>query len=122
TPAIGRAFDESEAVPGNDRVIVLSHRLWRTRFGAQADVMGREVRIDGEAYRVIGVMPEGFNFFENEIDAWLPFAFTPEQAGDAQRGRSVGISIGRLRDGATVEGLEAELDAIIRRYAEAFPP
>lgn len=120
-PVLGRPFDASEATPGGDPVVLLSHRLWRTRFGAE-NVLDREIRLDGVPHRVIGVMPEGFNFLEREVDVWLPLVFTPQEAGDSQRGQSRGISVGRLRDGATVEGLDVELGAIARRYAEAAPP
>jgi predicted permease len=121
-PALGRAFAEGEATPGKDRVVLLSHRLWRTRFGAQADAIGRHVSLDGESYSVIGVMPEGFNFFNRRIDAWIPFAFTAEEASEAHRGQSIAISIGRLRPGASLEGLNAELGAIERERQEQAPP
>jgi predicted permease len=120
-PAVGRGFTEEEATPGADRVVVLSHRLWMTRFGAQSGTIGQDIRLDGESFRVIGVMPEGFNFFESEIDAWMPFAFTPEQAGDGQRGQSIGVSVGRMRPDATLEGLNAELAAIVQRNLERMP-
>ena len=61
-PAIGRAFTDDEATTGNDRVIVLSHQFWSTRFGARRDIVDRDIRLDGESFRVIGVMPEGFGY------------------------------------------------------------
>jgi predicted permease len=118
-PRIGRAFTEEEATVGNDKVVVLSDRLWRTRFGADASVVGRDIRLDGDAYRVIGVMPPGFGFPTRDIDAWTPFAFTPQQTSDAARGNQFSESIGRLRDGATLAGLNAELAAIVDRNLAA---
>lgn len=118
-PLAGRSFTDEEATPGNERVVVLSHRLWSTRFGARADVVGSDIRLDGEAFRVIGVMPQAFAFPNADIDAWVPFALTPEQTTDANRGRDFANSIGRLRPGATIETLNAELDAIIQRNLEA---
>jgi predicted permease len=118
-PLLGRSFTDEEATPGNERVVVLSHRLWSTRFGGRSDVIGNDVRLDGEAYRVVGVMPEAFAFPNADIDAWVPFAFTSEEATDTNRGRDFANSIGRLRPGATVETLQAELDAIIQRNLEA---
>jgi predicted permease len=118
-PLLGRGFTDEEATPGNERVVVLSHRLWSTRFGARADVVGSDVRLDGEAFRIVGVMPRSFAFPNADIDAWVPFAFTPEQTTDAHRGQDLGSSIGRLRPGATIEALNAELDAIIGRNLEA---
>ncbi|HSC16232.1 MAG TPA: ABC transporter permease, partial [Gammaproteobacteria bacterium] len=118
-PILGRAFAEDEAVQGNDRVVILSHRLWNSRFGARADVVGSDVRFDGASYRVIGVMPEGFGFPNRGIDAYVPFAFTPQQMSDAGRGNQFSTSVGRLRDGATVEGLNTELAAIVERNVAA---
>jgi predicted permease len=118
-PVAGRAFTEDEAVLGNDRVVVLSHRLWTTRFGAQQDAIGADARFDGETYRIIGVMPEGFGYPSRNIDAYVPFAFTPEQMSDAARGNQFSFSVGRLRDGATVESLNAELAAIVERNVAA---
>jgi predicted permease len=118
-PLAGRTFTDQEATPGNDRVVVLSHRLWSTRFGARADVVGSDIRLDGEAFRVVGVMPQAFAFPNADIDAWVPFAFTPAQTTDVNRGRDFANSIGRLRPGATIDTLNAELDAIIQRNLEA---
>jgi predicted permease len=120
-PAIGRAFTEAEAVPGEDRVIVLSHRLWASRFGGAADVVGRDIRLDGEPFRVAGVMPEGFGFPSQAIDAWVPFAFTARQMSDEARGQEYSQSIGRLALGATIEGLNAEMDAIVERSLAHLP-
>ena len=118
-PLLGRGFTDEEATLGNERVVVLSHRLWSTRFGARSDVVGSDVRLDGEAFRIVGVMPRSFAFPNADIDAWVPFAFTPEQTTDANRGWDLASSIGRLRPGATIEALNAELDAIIQRNIEA---
>ena len=118
-PIVGRPFGEDEAVLGNDRVVILTHRLWNTRFGARADVVGTDIQFDGDSYRVIGVMPEGFGYPNRTIDAYVPFAFTPQQTSDSARGNEFSFSVGRLRDGATVEGLNAELAAIVERNVAA---
>jgi predicted permease len=119
-PIAGRAFTEAETVLGNDdRVAVLSHRLWTTRFGGRPDAVGAEMRLDDVTYRVIGVMPEGFGFPNRNIDAYVPFVFTPQQTSDAARGNQFSFSVGRLRDGATVERLSSELAAIVERNVAA---
>ena len=64
-------------------------------------------------------MPEGFGFPNRDIDAYVPFAFTPEQTSDAARGNQFSFSVGRLRPGATVEGLNAELETIVQRNVAA---
>ncbi|HZF30929.1 MAG TPA: ABC transporter permease [Gammaproteobacteria bacterium] len=117
-PTIGRAFDDSEATLGNDRVALLSYDFWVNRFGSRPDVVGRDLRLDGETLRIIGVLPQGLAFGVPAA-AWVPFAFTPQQTSDTERGRQFSISIGRLKSGATLEGLNAELDGIVHRNVEA---
>jgi len=114
-PVLGRVFTANEEELGNERVVVLSHSLWRSRFGGQTNIIDSSVRIDGDAYRVIGVMPEGFGFMSRDVGAYVPFAFTPQQRSDASRGNQFSNSVGRLRDGATVAGLESELATIVQR-------
>jgi predicted permease len=117
-PAIGQAFTESHAVPGQDRVVVISHALWSNRFNADAGVVGRDIRLNGEPYRVLGVMPAGFGFPNRNVQLWLPFAFTPGQMTDGERGNEFSNSVGRLRPGATVEALNNEMDVIVQRNVE----
>src|SRR5690606_19422824 len=83
-PELGRGFTENEVVPGNDSVILLSHRLWTTRFGARSDILGEDIRLDDELFRIVGVMPEGFQFPDNGVAAWVPFAYTYAESGAVQ--------------------------------------
>lgn len=115
---IGRTFGEEEAVPGANRVVVLGYSLWQNRFNGDRAIVGSEIRLNGEQYRVLGVMPEGFAFPDRNIDLYVPFAFTPEQMSDEERGHEFSMSIGRLKPGATVEQLNAQMDAIVRANAE----
>lgn len=116
--ALGRVFGDEHAVPGSDKVVVLSHALWRNRFNDDPDIVGRELRLSGESYQVLGVMPEGFGFPSREIQLWVPFAFSAEQRGDFERGNEYSQAVGRLREGASIAKLNAELDAIVARNAE----
>jgi predicted permease len=118
--AIGRVFDEEHAVIGNDQVVVLSDALWRNRFNADPGIVGRDLRLSGQPYRVLGVMPPEFGFPNRNTQLWVPFAFTEAQRSDTARGHEFSSSIGRLRPGATVEQLNAELDAIVARNADRF--
>jgi predicted permease len=117
-PELGRAFTEREATPGDDGVAVLSHDLWMQRFGGRSDVIGREIRLDGRPLEIVGVMPAGFGFPSRLVQVWVPYAFTPAQASDTGRGNEFSTAIGRLKPGATVAQLNAELDVIVRRNAE----
>jgi predicted permease len=120
-PALGRGLREDEALPGNERVILLSHDLWSTRFGARVDIIGEDVRLDDELFRVVGVMPERFGFPDRDVDAWVPFAYIAEQATDDRRFQGTALSIGRMRPEATLVGLDAELDAIAQANVARLP-
>lgn len=117
-PALGRPFTEDEATIGADHVVVLSHQTWQTQFAADPAIIGRDVRLNDEPYRVIGVMPEGFAFPDRQTALWVPFAFTPEQRSDDERGNEFSASIGRLRPGASVAELDAQFAAIVSANAE----
>jgi putative ABC transport system permease protein len=106
-PLIGRVFRPEEDAPGNDYVILISHRLWRDRFGADADLVGQEILLNGEKYSVIGVMPPGFSFPNKNADLWVPLAFTPQ--GLTERGQHFLTVVGELQPGVSVTQANAEL-------------
>lgn len=115
---LGRVFDAEAETPGQDKVAVISHDLWRAQFASDPGVIGRDVRLNGESHRIIGVMPADFVFPNRQAQVWLPFAFTQAQRGDQERGNEYSESVGRLAPGATIEQLHGQLDAIIQRNAE----
>src|SRR5438132_979535 len=85
-PEIGRLFTEEEdAVGAPVDVAVISHRLWHTRFAGDPMVINRTVLLDGTATKIVGVMPPGFSFFDDECDYWIPFAPTPFQVRGSSR-------------------------------------
>lgn len=118
TPLLGQVFSDEHAVAGRDRVLVLSHGLWQSQFGGDRSVIGRQVRINGENHQIIGVMPTGFAFPNPDAQAWLPFAFTPEEMSDEARGNEFSNAIGRLALGATEQQAQAQMTAIIAHNAE----
>jgi predicted permease len=120
-PQLGRAFREDEAQPGADRYAILTAGLWRTRFAADPDIVGRDIRLSGELYRVTGVLPADFDLPVSDTALLVPFSFTPEQTSDAGRGREFSQMIVRLRPGATIDGLNAEMTAIVQRTLERLP-
>ncbi len=117
-PALGRAFTEDEAQIGGDKVVVLSHATWQTQYAGDPAIIGRELRFNDEPWRVIGVMPEGFAFPDRQTALWTPFAFTPEQRSDVERGNEYSASIGRLKPGVTVAELDAQFKAIVNANAD----
>ncbi len=117
-PAMGRLFDDAASTPGQDKVVVLSHALWQSQFAGDAGIVGRDVRLNGENHRVLGVMPASFVFPNAQTQLWLPFTISAEQRTDDERGNEFSESIGRLAPGATIEQLDAQLDAIVARNAD----
>ncbi|HUI41255.1 MAG TPA: ABC transporter permease [Terriglobia bacterium] len=118
-PALGRAFEEKEELPGNGRVVVLSNRIWRTQFGAAPDIVGRKITLDLQPFTVVGVMPPGAEHPGNEyhalpygdsVDAWWPFTF---EGDPSQRGSHYVEGIGRLKPGVTPAQAQAELNTLL---------
>ena len=120
-PALGRAFSEEEATPGKNKQVILAYGLWRSRFGGESSIVGRDVRMNGEAYRVVGVLPEDFELPGRDIGALVPFAFTPQQMSDAGRGNEFSQMIARLRPGGTIDLLNSQMAMIVERNLERLP-
>jgi putative ABC transport system permease protein len=118
-PALGRAFLPEEDRPGADGVVVLSDGLWRRRYGADAAVVGRDVRIDGLPHRVIGVMPRSLDYTLYDEELWLPIAFTPERL--AEHDEHYLFVLGRLKPGVTLEEARSALAGTGRWLAQQFP-
>ena len=115
-PALGRTFLPDEDQVGKDRVVLLSHALWESRFGADPSVVGQDIRLDDEPYTVIGVLPKGGPFDRASAQLWTPLAFQPS---DLRRDfRWLGASA-KLRPGVTLEKARAEMGVIGRRLADA---
>jgi predicted permease len=119
-PAAGRAFTPEEDQPGNDTVVVLSHGLWQRRFGGDQGIVGKTLRLDGEAYTVVGIAPAGFQF-PSQIDVWAPIAFTPAQLDQQQRGSRFLQVVARLKPGVTPERAGSEMAAIAGQLVEEYP-
>jgi predicted permease len=118
-PAYGRAFSDAEGEPGADQKVILSDELSRGLFGSPAAALGRDVRMSGQPFTVVGVMPAGFNFINPEVRLWLPAAFTPEEK--EQRHSNNWQSIGRLKPGATIQQAQSQVDALNHANLDRFP-
>jgi len=116
---LGRDFLPSDEAPGAAPVAILRYEFWERQYGKRADVIGRTIRIDNIATTIVGVMPRGFAFPQNEV-MWIPMAPTPAlmERGDRNTGW---FAFGRLVDGATIESARAEMGAIGRRLGDAYP-
>jgi putative ABC transport system permease protein len=115
---LGRVFDESETRPGRSSVAVLSYAFWKSHFGSDASVLGRQVELDQHTYTVIGVMPKTMQY-PSEADLFLPFAPTDAELGD--RSAHNYLVIGRLRKGVNPGQAQAELNTIAEHLANAYP-
>ena len=109
----GRSFLPEEDRPGANRVVVISHELWRRRFGADPQLIGRALNLDGDSYTVIGVAPADFRFY-TKTDLWAPLAFTA--ADENERNASYLELIGRRKSGVSFERAGAEVETISREF------
>lgn len=123
TPAIGRVFNNDEDRTGGvGRVIVLSYDAWQKRFGGRP-VVGQSVSMNGFANTILGVMPPGFSFPYQGVEAWLPLGGIPAPLRDAHTGHA-GENLGaiaRLRPGVTLEQARADMATIAARLETAYP-
>jgi putative ABC transport system permease protein len=120
-PLLGRAFDEEDA-GGDDKVVVLSHRLWLRVFGGDRGVVGRLLSLDGESYRVVGVMPPPFffpPFWATEAELWAPLHLNE---GDLANRRAQYLRVfARLAPGRSIDDARAETALVGERLAREFP-
>ena len=109
--ALGRTFAPDEDAPDRDHVVVLSYGLWASKFYSDPKILGQDLKLNNESYRVIGVMPEGFEFPGREYKLWIPVAMNQgffAKHPDAHFFRA----LGRAKPGITRERVNAELDSL----------
>jgi putative ABC transport system permease protein len=121
-PMLGRTFTATDGQGGGAHVVVLAHGLWTRRFGADPDIVGQPIHINGNPYTVVGVMPESFRLpldyrKDRPTDALTPFALDPATLG-GWGDRSL-IGVGRMRPGVTPESVTSELAVIAGRWIAA---
>ena len=117
-PALGRAFLPEENEVGKDHEIILSHAMWRDRFGSDPHVVGELLKVDGLPFTVVGVMPEGFDY-PLPVEAWLPLTLDAKARTD-RSSRWLWV-LGRMKPGIKFSDAAAEMRAIAARQAEAYP-
>src|SRR5262249_7494341 len=121
-PALGRVFRPEEDTPGGKHAVVLSDRFWRIEFGGHPNVVGRTVKLNDEAYTIVGVMPATASVASwtgMASDVWIPLALADEQRAD--RGNHSWYGVARLNRDVELAQAQAEMDAISARLARAFP-
>jgi len=117
-PILGRVLSPDEDQPGRSNVVVLSYRFWQQHFGANSDVVGRALSLDGQNYLVVGVMPAGFRF-PDYAQMWTPMAWTDKER--AVRGEHHYTVIARLKPGVGLQHAQAEMNTISRRLEQLYP-
>jgi len=110
SPVFGRTFLPEEEQPGKSHVAVLSDKIWRSRFGANPNVLGQTITLDGEPYSVIGVMPGSFSY-PHDAAVWLPL-----DVGGDPHNTYIRPVIGRLRPSASQPRTQAELEALAKHW------
>jgi putative ABC transport system permease protein len=117
-PLIGRVFTDAEAAPRATPTVVISHRLWRSRFAGDPDILRKELRVNGVVRTIVGVMPPEFRFQDPRIDFWMPLYLPPTQQSGTPRYFYV---IARLAPGVTIERARADVSSIAASLATEFP-
>ena len=126
-PLLGRTFVTSDESPGNARVLVLSHAFWERRFGSDAQIIGREIRVNGEPHTIIGVMPRSFatdGYAEMwQASPWSVPAHTLRPTVDPRPLRDSNyLDVwARLKPGVTLEQARAEMNGIMARLVKQYP-
>jgi putative ABC transport system permease protein len=111
-PRIGEWFAENASEWGPHRVVMLSHGFWRSGFGADPQVIGRRVLLDGETYLVVGVMPASFEFPDPVTDVWVPLSSPPDSPLRTRQTYPLSL-VGRVRPGVTFAQAQTELTSIV---------
>ena len=130
TPELGRTINAEDNQPGHSNVALISHSLWISMFGANADVLERSLELNGARYQIIGVMPSAFEYpFSSDLPygnphiastkIWVPLALTPKQRAD--RGIDDNVVVARLRAGVSREQAQSEFGAMMARFDRLYP-
>ena len=120
-PVIGNFFTKDNNKPGNDKVVVLTQSYWQTQYQESPEVLGKEMRIDDETYKIIGVAPRTFEAFDARMKFVAPLSWPP--AAENPQGRyGVGVQLfGRLKPGTPATQADAEAKVLEKRYVDAGP-
>src|SRR5215472_1316350 len=118
-PRQGRTFRPEEDRPGAERVAVVSDRMWRSRLGGAADAVGRTIRLDGELYTIVGIMPASFDYTRDNEELWVPAAFDAETLANHDK-HSLTV-FGLLKPGVSVAAANQDAQAIARELERRFP-
>ncbi len=122
-PLMGRLFTPDEMEPGHDQVVVIGHRLWQERYGADPGILGKTIDLDQRRYTIAGVMPANFRFtWDQEMDVFVPLALTPDERSEAARATSRDLQAqGRLQPGVSVKQAQSAMDTLAANLEAQYP-
>lgn len=118
-PVLGRAFTEAEGEIGSEQKVILSYGLWQELYAGDRNALGKELRLSGRPFTIVGVMPHNFVFINPEVRLWIPAAFTADEK--VTHHNNNWYSIGRLKAGATIEQVQAQVNALNSANLDKFP-
>lgn len=117
SPEIGRLFGADDL--GEERSLLISHGLWHSRYGADPDIAGKTLQLNGQAARILGVMPAEFDFPREDVQLWILFEVPPGMR-DNREFRFLYV-IARLADGVSLEAAREEMTTVAQRLEEEYP-
>jgi predicted permease len=118
-PALGRSFAPEDDRPGATPVVILGDGVWKSRFGGDAAIIGRTIRVNEVPSTVIGVMPAGFAF-PGTAEVWQPLVLLPGVTTAKRDARTLSV-VGRLGEGVTIPQARADLETIVTRLKQEYP-
>ncbi|MDE3179740.1 MAG: ABC transporter permease [Acidobacteriota bacterium] len=122
-PLAGRTFNDEETQPGHNRVVILSYGLWQRAFGGDRALIGRNIRMNGEVYNVVGIMPRSFRFptvWQIHPEYWMPLNLK-QPKWKTSRGNHWLQVLGRMKPGVSLAAAQTEMDTISHRLAHQYP-
>lgn len=120
-PRHGRLFRDDEGERGRAMKVILGHAFWQRKFGGDPAIVGRSIRLNGNPFDVVGVMPRDFSFLNNTIDLYVPAPIGPADRSDAARHSNNWEMVGHLKPGASVAQVQAQVNALNAANADRFP-
>src|ERR1700752_174259 len=118
-PIQGRSFSPEEEEEGKDNVLMVSAGFWQRRFGADPNLVGKTLTINGKSRTVVGIMPADFQFYDSGIDIWIPLAFNAKDK-DARRTAFL-TAVGRLKPGVSLEMAQSDMTGVAARLEQQYP-
>jgi putative ABC transport system permease protein len=117
TPVLGRTFSVAEDQPGGNRVVIISHALWQTRYGSDPAILGKKLALNGKSHEIIGVLPANFRFSIVPEDLWLPLQANLDEGAGGDYLHALGL----LKPGVAFAQAQADMDALAPQLAKLYP-